>query len=223
MFPTADLISLLFKLIPGFLAAAIFHSLTPYPKRDAIDRVITALIFTSFAQLLVSFVRPLLFLVGRCVSIGEWTSESELGWGLVFAALIALGFSFAVNNNYTHSWLFSLKITKKTSFPTQWYSAFHQHEQYMVLHLRGKRRIMGWAREWPDDPDAGHFRLQNFSWVDKDNQEHPGQAGSAILVSVKDVKWVEFLEHPENRSAEMADGHAPSPAPDTNVPTAMER
>lgn len=45
-------------LLPGFVAAAVFYSLTSHPKPGAFDRVIQALIFTVVGQSLVVLVEP---------------------------------------------------------------------------------------------------------------------------------------------------------------------
>ena len=41
-----DIVGVLTFLLPGFVAASIFYSLTSYPKPSPFDRVVQALIFT---------------------------------------------------------------------------------------------------------------------------------------------------------------------------------
>ncbi len=43
---SGEVIGVLTFLLPGFVAAAIFYSLTSHPKPTAFDRVVQALIFT---------------------------------------------------------------------------------------------------------------------------------------------------------------------------------
>jgi hypothetical protein len=72
--PSSDLLDLFMKLLPGFLAAAAFHALTPYPKRDVFERVVAALIFTLFAQLVVAAVRSICIWIGTSgFSLGAWS------------------------------------------------------------------------------------------------------------------------------------------------------
>lgn len=47
---SSEAIGILMFLLQGFLAAAIFYSLTSHPKPDAFGQVIQALIFTVIVQ-----------------------------------------------------------------------------------------------------------------------------------------------------------------------------
>ena len=45
---SSEIVHVLVFLLPGFLTAAIFHSLTPHRKPEAFERVISALVFTIY-------------------------------------------------------------------------------------------------------------------------------------------------------------------------------
>lgn len=192
--PSIDLLTIFYKLLPGFLAAAAFHSLTPYPKRDVPDRIVAALIFTLFAQLGVAVIREALLWTGsHVVVIGPWTTQTELGWGAAIGVLLGVVWSHAINNGKTHSFLRKWGTTKKTSLPSQWYSAFASLERFVVLHLKDGRRVMGWPRQWPDEPENGHFLLELPIWLLNDGNIAPMDQIEAFLVAGSDVKCVEFL------------------------------
>ena len=55
---SGNVVGVLVFLLPGFVAAAVFYSLTSHPKPGAFDRVIQALIFTVVGQSLVVLVEP---------------------------------------------------------------------------------------------------------------------------------------------------------------------
>ena len=192
--PAIDLIELFYALLPGFLAASVFHSLTPYPKRDVLDRVVTALMFTLCSQLCIAAMRPVLFWLGREVGVlGEWSPMVELAWGAVFGVSLGLVWSHAINKGHTHEWLRKRGATKRTSLPTQWYSAFSKYDRFIILHFADGRRLMGWPIEWPDEPESGHFLLQCPEWVMKDGSKAAMHKIEVLLVSAKDVVTVEFL------------------------------
>lgn len=192
--PSIDLLTLFFKLLPGFLAAAVFHALTPYPKRDILDRIVAALIFTMFAQLCIAAVRPLLYWVGsRVYSFGEWSTTADLAWGAAYGVALGLFWSHAINNGHTHKWLRDQGTTKRTSLPSQWYSAFSKFNRYVILHFKDGRRLMGWPLEWPDEPESGHFLLERPGWVMKDGTKAAMHQIEVLLVSAKEVEAVEFL------------------------------
>lgn len=195
--PTVELFSMLTKLLPGFLAATVFHSLTPYPKRDVFDRIVSALLFTLVVQAFVICVKPLVFIAGRhLVSFGPWTSDTEVVWGAVAAVAIGLGWAATVNNQQPHRRLRSLRLTKKTSLPNQWFSAFSQHERFVVLNMKDGRRVLGWPSEWPDDADSGHFVLLQAAWLLDNGERVEMFETEAIMFAVADVEFVEFLRSP---------------------------
>ena len=85
-------------------------------------------------------------------------------------------------------------ITKETSYPSEWYSAFSRlSDCYVVLHLNGRRRLYGWPSEWPSSPKEGHFFIQDGEWLLENNEREPIEGVVAILISVSEVEMVEFL------------------------------
>lgn len=199
--PSLDLLTLFFKLLPGFLAAAVFHALTPYPKRDVLDRIVAAMIFTLFAELGVAVIKPILLWTGSHVfSLGEWNDRVRLGLAATIGLVFGLTWSHAVNNGYTHRLLRKWGITKKSSLPTQWFGAFSGFERFVILHFRNGRRLMGWPREWPDEPESGHFLLERPGWVLDDATKAAMHQIEVLLVSAKDVEAVEFLRFSDDPS-----------------------
>ncbi len=62
-----------------------------------------------------------------------------------------------------------------------------------MLHFSDERRLYGWPKEWPTDPDKGHFYLMQPSWIREDETMFDVTGVEGLLVDVKDVKWVEFM------------------------------
>lgn len=192
--PSSELIALFLRLLPGLLAAVAFHALTPYPKRDVFERVVAALIFTLFAQLLVWGIQSLTFRIGDCGWIlGKWSEDTELAWGAAVGLLMGVAWAHVVNNGLTHRLLRKLGTTKKTSLPTQWFSAFSRYERFVILHFTNGRRLMGWPLEWPDEPEEGHFLVERAGWILEDGQKAEMHQIEVFLVSAKEVEAVEFL------------------------------
>src|SRR5215210_2754142 len=182
------------KLLPGFLAASAFHALTPCPKRDVFERVVAALIFTLFAQLIVAVIRSLSIWIGTIGFIlGTWSIEADLGFGAAAGLTMGVAWAHVVNNGLTHGLLRKLGTTRKTSLPTQWFSAFARCERYVILQFKDGRRLMGWPLEWPDEPESGHFLLERPGWILDDGRKAAMHQIELFLVSGKDVEAVEFL------------------------------
>lgn len=211
---TANVISVLQYLLPGFLAAWIFYGFTSFPKPSQFERVIQALIFTFLSQTVMILVKNLFLLVGKIHSFGYWNEQSDLFCSMILACIIGFTFVFFANNDKFHKFIRNRKISRETSYPSEWYGAFLKNVTYIVLHLKDERRLYGWPSDWPSEPNRGHFVLEDASWlveeskvsetiqvVDNDTpvsgnktKEIPLSGVSSILINVDDVKWVEFLE-----------------------------
>ena len=192
-----ETIALAQYLLPGFLAAWIFYGLTSHPKPDQFERVIQALIFTLITQAIVFFEKFALLWIGQSWSIMPWNSDSELVCATITAVLIGGIFAYFANHDGFHRVARRAGITRETSFPSEWFGAFLKNVTYIVLHLKDDRRLYGWPIEWPSDPKRGQFILSQPSWlIQKDGKtvEEPITGVESVLLSVEDVKWVEFLD-----------------------------
>jgi len=189
-----DFVTFLQILIPGFIAAWIFYNFTSFPKPSQFERVVQALIFTIFVQALVYIIKEALFSVGEEGPSFEWDSNSGLIWSIITAIFIGVIFSYFTNNDKIHRHLRTWGITRETSYPSEWFGAFLKNITYIVIHLDGERRLYGWPIEWPSEPDKGHFVLTQASWLTETNEVIPLTGVESIMVDVKEVKMVEFME-----------------------------
>ena len=185
---SSEVVSVLVFLLPGFVAASVFHSLTSHPEPGIFDRFIQALVFTVIVNAII---------VG--ISLFENITLDE-SWIPVLAVLISVMLALMTvywsNNDTMHGILRRLGITKETSYPSEWYSTFWRlNDCYVVLHLKGERRLYGWPEEWPSQPDRGHFRISDGEWLVKDeNGKISTTEVSTILIPANDVEMVEFIK-----------------------------
>ncbi len=180
-----EVVSVLVFLLPGFVAAAIFFSLTSHPKPREFERVIQALIFTLIGQAIIA--------AGLLIGV----PPLDRGWELLVPVLIAVAIGLisagVSNHDLAHRVLRYLGFTKETSYPSEWYSAFARNPDcYVVLHLKGERRLYGWPEEWPSHSDQGHFRIAEGEWL-IDDERRPATGVFAIVVPASEVEMVEFL------------------------------
>ena len=188
---SSEVIRVLLFLLPGFVAASIFYSLTSHPKPGTLDRVIQALIFTAIAQ---AATAVFFLYVNQIQEHPQWTKYYEFVSSVLVAIVLGLLAVVVSNTDTLHRFLRYLKITKETSYPSEWYSAFSRHDDcYVVLHLNGERRLYGWPVEWPSRPEDGHFRIAEGEWL-VDDKRAPATGVSAILIPAREVEMVEFLK-----------------------------
>jgi hypothetical protein len=96
-----------------------------------------------------------------------------------------------------HKFLRKRKITNQTSYPSEWYGTFSETKRYIVLTLKDGRRISGWPLLWPNDPQRGHFVLQQAKWVAEEDGKlsfMPLAAVDKIMIDANNVEMVTFLK-----------------------------
>ena len=116
---------------------------------------------------------------------------------LILAILLGISFSWLANNDWCHRILRKLKITKETSYFSEWYSAVKDSNSYMILHLRDKKRIQGYPKEWPKNLSEGQFLLQDARWLDENNNEIDLPNIEIIMIKAEDIKMVEQMKKSE--------------------------
>jgi Family of unknown function (DUF6338) len=187
-----EVIPLLQYLIPGFLSAWIFYSLTAFKRPDTFGQIVQALIFTFVVQGAVWAIGSLCLWVGsKGFSLGRWDTKAETMWAFVVSVTLGLLSCYLATNDKLHGWLRSRNVTKQSSYPSEWLSIFAQHHRLITLHLNDERRVFGWPVEWPPEASNGQFVMQNPCWLDADGKEVPFGAEFLLIDSGK-VKWVEF-------------------------------
>ena len=216
-----QLIGIISYLLPGFFAAWIFHGFTAHPKKQPFERIVLALIFTAILQVVVSIIASIFLWIGDTFfSLGCWTPNVNLGWSLICALLLGLAASGIANNDMIHrllrnqGWCLFKKRkpnskwtwTRRTSFPSEWFSAFSHHDgRYITLHLSGNRRLFGWPDEWPDDCDRGHFVISQCKWLLETGESVPLLQVESMLIPVTDVEFIEFSKHADEIDVNLED------------------
>jgi len=196
-FVNNDFLLILQYLLPGLLAGWVFDALTSFEKQSNFDKIVRALIFTVLIQAFVFIIYSALKHLGGVFVIGAWSENIRLIWSIVSAFALATIFSFFANNDYAHWVLRKLRVTRETSYPSEWYCAFTKN-CYLVLHLVEGRRLYGWPREWPSYPNSGHFVMQSCSWlvIDEDGKQEQMYLDGVdrVLVRACDVLMVEYMD-----------------------------
>lgn len=184
-------------LMPGFLAAWIYFGLTSHPKPPQFERVIQALVLTFVIQAITPAIRWSAVALGRVLTLGSWTVASERMAQFAIAVVIGIAFAILTNSDSIHKWLRSLRLTTRTSHPSEWYAVLATHVYYVVLQLHDGRRLYGWPKEWPQMPSGGHFYIMEPSWILESGSTIELPSLDGILIAANDVQWVEILYAPE--------------------------
>jgi hypothetical protein len=187
-----EVIPLLQYLIPGFLSAWIFYSLTAFKRPDTFGQIVQALIFTFVIQGAVLGIGAICLWVGsKGFSVGKWDARAEAFWAFIVSVCLAGLFCYLASNGRLHALLRKRNLTRKNSHPNEWYSVFERHDRLVTLHLSDERRLFGWPLEWPSGPKEGQFIVLNPRWLGDDGLALPFGAELLVIDSSK-VQWVEF-------------------------------
>jgi len=177
-------LQVLLALLPGFLTVQILDVLVVREDRTPFERVIQALIFT--------------FLVHVIWYLSKSALPAPPGGDLTGLALssLVLGVvvTFAINSGWIHRFLRWCRLTRAASRPSEWYDAFYEKKEHVVLHLKDGRRVFGWPKLYPLRPDKGHLLVENAEWLDRDRPDPSvGKRDIDLLIDVTDVRFVEFV------------------------------
>ena len=191
---SSEVVTVLTFLLPGFVSAAVFYSLTSHPKPSNFASVVQALMFTAVVQAITVLLR---------VNLWEWSQEIEVFVSVAIALPIGLIAALLSNLDLPHRIFRRARLTKENTYSSEWYSAFAGKENFVVLHLKDSRRFFGWPSEWPTDPERGHFRVTQGQWLteERENSESPdvthyeseNENVFELLIPVSEVAMVEFV------------------------------
>lgn len=201
-----ETIALLQYLLPGFLAAWVFYGLTSHIKPNNFERVAQALIFTLLVQTLNVVFKSLLIFTGKFYQISIWNNSSELISTTVLAVLVGAFISLLTNKDWLHEKLRDYGFTARSSHPSEWYISLSNHDWYVVLHFKDEKRLIGYPKTWPSEPEKGHFFIMQPAWLDDAGNEFLLNSSEGLLINVSDVRWVEFIrKETTNESNSAAD------------------
>jgi len=186
--------ALLYFLLPGLLAAWVFYGLTSHAKPSQFERVIQALIFTFLVQAILPVFRWLLEAIGIHFALRPWDSNSETLASAFLALLLGASLAYLTNKDSFHKWIREKGFTTRASHPSEWHGVLSERQNHVVLHLADERRLSGYPKVWPSEPEKGHFFIVQPAWLSETGEQHLLRGIEGLLVNTKDVKWVEFID-----------------------------
>jgi hypothetical protein len=202
-----EVIPLLQYLIPGFLSAWIFYSLTAFKRPDTFGQIVQALIFTFVIHGAVLGIGTLCLWVGsKGFSVGKWDARAETAWAFSFSLMLGIFACYLALSDKLHAGLRRRNLTKQSSYPSEWFCAFAQYQRFITPHLNDERRVLGWPVEWPRESANGQFVMQYPRWLNDDGQ--PASYGAEfLLIDSANVKWVEFSPSSEGSVCRLPEHH----------------
>lgn len=195
---SSETIRVLLFLLPGFVAAGVFQALISNPKPNGIEVIVQAFVFTMFVQL-----SALPAFSGIEAIWPDILSNDKWKWGISTSVLVLVAVMLGLiaactwNRDWLHRHFREWGLTRESSYRSAQYSAFANHRDcFVVLHLKGERRLYGWPQEWPSRVEDQHFLMIKCEWLKDENKREPLEGVSHMLVSASEVEMIEFLPMP---------------------------
>ncbi len=202
---TNQALMLLTFLLPGFLCMALLDMLTPALKRDNLQRIVNALIFS----LIIYAIYSLIFhefpaiLIEKTINEQKQYSINFLKGSIIFlvfiSVLIAVVISYSIKYDKHMKFFRWLKVTDRTSRTNIWFDIFTDIKSYVVINFEDGRRLFGWPEYFSDDPEDKSLFLCHAAWIDSDgNLTWLDNRGILITPNEK----IDTIQFTEERSTE---------------------
>jgi hypothetical protein len=188
---STEVVALLHYLAPGFLVTWLYFGLTSHEKPSQFDRTVQALIYTAIVHALVAAERQVASWIGEWHTFGEWDKDSDLIAAVISALTIGLVVATTANHDLVHVVLRKLRVTHRTSHPSEWFGAFSETSQTVVLHLKDETQVHGWPSMWPSHAERGHFFITGATRRAR-GTDIVTSSHEALMINVVDVTLVEF-------------------------------
>jgi uncharacterized protein DUF6338 len=197
-------LSTLLALLPGLLAASIVDSLTVKQERGIVERIVQALLLTFISYVVWSIVLVSVAKVQEQLGLTTWapTQTRDLMGLAASAVFVGIAITYLVNSGRLHSILSHrwIRLTKRSSRPSEWYEAFWLYEMYTVIHLKDGRRLYGFPRLYPEQSARGHLLLEDAIWLDGTDETTPP---TKVLLSTDEVRFVEFVPYKKEENTDV--------------------
>jgi hypothetical protein len=199
MFSAQTLMILVF-LVPGFLSMAFLDMLVPARKRDDLQKVASALIFS----LIIYFVHSLIFArspmgviektIGEAksyeVSIPALSIAVVSGLALFLPVLLALLQKYDLHMKFFRR----LKVTDRTSRSNVWFDVFTDIKSHIILNFEDGRRLFGWPQYYSDDPEDKTLFLCHAAWVQENGDLTWLNLKGILITPNQKIETIEFCK-----------------------------
>lgn len=197
MFSAQTLMILVF-LVPGFLSMAFLDMLVPSRKRDDLQKVASALIFS----LIIYFVHSLVFARSPMGVIEKTVGEAKsyevavpaLSIALISGLALLLPAVLAFLQKYDlHMKFFRrLRVTDRTSRSNVWFDVFTDIKAHVIVNFEDGRRLLGWPQYYSDDPEDKSLFLCQAAWIGENNELIALDSKGILITPNQKIDTIEF-------------------------------
>lgn len=210
---SAETLSVLVFLIPGFFSSLILNALVVRPSPSNLRYLIEGLIFSFFTYIIVFVWTDVWPVSLRPETVDDtvfFVVDFNAGvlWqvaGLSVVLPVLLGFS--ITHDCHMEVLRWLNLTNLTARQNVWLDVFSNHgDRLIIVELADGRRVIGWPMYYSDNNDDQSLYLRQAAWVIGDGK-YTRIPGHGLFIVKRDyIKTIHFHSPPE-RKEDTANGN----------------
>lgn len=199
---TAETLTILIFLIPGFISSGILNTFLTRRNVNNTSRIVEALIFSLIIYTTVSTTigqSAVLLVEERIAGTARLSIQynPKVVWSIIIASIILPFCIVVLFKKDVHTKLLRKKSLRWLKIPTlqpydnMWVGVFMKEERYVTVNLRDGRRIFGWPRYYSVRPQDGMLYLYHPAWIDA-NKKYVELDIHGILLNREDITSIEF-------------------------------
>lgn len=197
---TFQALNILMFLLPGFLCMAVLGILTPSIKRDNLQKIVNALIFSLliYAIYAVIYQSPPVSLVketvGQQIQYSFNFQKKSIGLLVLISLLIPVLISYFIKYDL-HMWVLrKLKVTDRTSRTNVWFDIFTDKKTYIIINFEDGRRLYGWPEYYSDNPENKSLFLCQAAWITKEGKYIDLNNEGILITPNERIDTIEFVK-----------------------------
>ena len=200
---TEQAFALIVFLLPGFISMTVLDMLAPAKKKDSLQKLINALIFSLIIYLLYSLVfeeYPTLItqktdsaFPGYLITL----TFKESSLLLIISLLIPILISASIKYDFHMKLLRRLKITDETSRENSWYDIFTDIKTFVIINFDDDRRLYGWPEYFSESAVNRILFLTHAAWIDNENNLIRLDNRGVLIPPDAHIQTIEFLHQGE--------------------------
>ena len=185
-------------LIPGFVSSTILSMVVVRKPKDALSRVIEALVFSFLIYAFIVGICRMSPVIQAQARLPESISDLRLVNPYFLLAALAtsfvlpLLFGFIANHDLHMKFFRKIKVTHRSARLSIWLDVFMDQKRYVICNLTGGRRIFGWPMYYSDDADKPLVYLYDPAWVNDDGTYTDLSIHGLLLVEHGSIESIEF-------------------------------
>lgn len=197
---------LFFYVLPGLFGSLVYDYVIEGEKREATDRIATALVLTLISSVALHYLADIPIVPNLDVTNDTRVNaiiNAFLGKNLLYASLLSAVIASVFAAAQNHGWIYGamrwLRLTRKTGESDIWQQLFYRfYDRWLCLEFKDGRRLVGWPMLFSSTGRSREIMIADATWFLRDENgevERSDVVGPGVYLSnFEEVVSIEVLE-----------------------------